>query len=115
MTKKKNIKKGGGLWDWWTNKNPVSTETDKEKKNWWDNLKGFWGDKKNEVQPKQNLGENIPTPAPAPVQQPPPQTLNSSISGGKKRKKRKTIRKKRGGNYKTVHHSNMAKPTYWLN
>ena len=116
--------KGGFNWKFWEPEPPK--DPNKPKVSWYDNFKNLWKTTPTN-QPVPTGAINTPAPMakpmPAQVQAPRPETNSSSISlspstttGGKRksyrRKKRKT--KKKGGNYKSVHHSNTARPTYWL-
>jgi hypothetical protein len=118
--KKSRRQKGGFNWKFWEKPAPPDPNKPPPKK-WWESV---WGNNTpNTAQPQPQNITTQPAPAAAAAAAPAPAQESKPISsmGGRKRRtfrKRtggKSRRKKRkGGNYKSVHHSLTAKPTYWL-
>jgi len=129
MSKKKSRTRsiqGGGLWSWFTGNSNTTNPPSENKKGFWEQIKSLFSSNKSEdVQPPINSDSFNPKPVVNNttnnlVPNTNPQSVKTTVGGKRKnrrtRKKRKSL-KQRGGhnNYKTVHHTNMAKPTYWLN
>jgi hypothetical protein len=117
--KKSRRQKGGFNWKFWEKPAPPDPNKPPPKK-WWESV---WSNNNpNTAQPQPQNITTQPAPAAAAAAPAPAQASKpiSSMGGRKRRTFRKRTggksrrRKRKGGNYKSVHHSLTAKPTYWL-